>query len=80
VTPTEQAKVSAAASARMKALHADPEFKAKTAARMKALHADPEYHARFANALPQLSKEQRKVYVKLRALVGRDAALKEALR
>ena len=29
--------------AKMKALHADPEFKAATAARMKALHADPEF-------------------------------------
>ena len=31
----------------MKALHADPEFKAATAARMKALHADPEFKAKM---------------------------------
>ena len=37
-----------AAAARMKALNADPEFKAATSARMKALHADPEFKA--ANA------------------------------
>ncbi len=33
-------------SARMKALHADPEFKARNSARMKALHSDPEFKAR----------------------------------
>lgn len=41
----------AANSARMKALHADPEFKAKVSkaasARMKALNADPEFKARM---------------------------------
>ena len=36
----------AALSARMKALHADPEFKAQASARMKALNADPEFKAR----------------------------------
>ena len=64
----------AKAAARMKALHADPDFKAKTAARMKALNADRK------NKLPPLSKEQRKIYTKLRARLGRDAALQEALR
>ena len=33
-------------SARMKALNADPEFRAKNSARMKALNADPEFKAR----------------------------------
>ena len=32
---------------RMKARHADPEFKARHAERMKALHADPEFRARL---------------------------------
>ena len=64
----------AKAAARMKALHADPDFKAKAAARMKALNADRK------NKLPPLSKEQRKIYTKLRARLGRDAALQEALR
>ena len=31
----------------MKALHADPEFKARHAERMKALHADPEFRVRL---------------------------------
>lgn len=31
----------------MKALHADPEFKARNAERMKALNADPEFKARL---------------------------------
>ena len=81
----------AKAAARMKALHADPDFKAKAAARMKALHADPDFKAKTAarmkalnadrkNKLPPLSKEQRKIYTKLRARLGRDAALQEALR
>jgi hypothetical protein len=34
--------------ARMKALNADPTFKAKTSARMKALHADPTFKANVA--------------------------------
>ena len=54
--------------------NADPDFKAKAAARMKALNADRK------NKLPPLSKEQRKIYTKLRARLGRDAALQEALR
>jgi hypothetical protein len=33
--------------ARMKALHADPAFKASTSARMKALHADPAFKAKM---------------------------------
>ena len=47
-------------SARMKALNADPAFKAKTSARMKALHADPAF-----NPLAGMSSHQRKVYHKL---------------
>src|ERR1700721_427517 len=40
-----------------RALHADPEFKAKTAERMRALHADPEF-----NPLASLTAEQRENY------------------
>ena len=43
----EQREKKAAASARMKALNADPEFKAATSARMKALNADPEFKAKM---------------------------------
>lgn len=56
VTPTAQADVNAmrerrqAASARMKALHADPEFKARlskaASARMKQQRANPEFNRR----------------------------------
>ena len=64
------------ASARMKALNADPEFKAKTSARMKALHADPEF-----NPLAGLRAEQRKVYRKLRNCgVPKQVAIAEAAR
>ena len=35
----------------MKALHADPEFKARHAERMKALNADPEFKARHRAAI-----------------------------
>ena len=42
----------------MKALHADPEFKAKlsksASARMKALHADPEFKAKAAARMKAL--------------------------
>ncbi len=45
----------AGAAARMKALHADPEFKAahaaRSSARMKALNADPEFKARHRAAI-----------------------------
>ena len=45
-------------SKRMKALHADPEFKAKlsksASARMKALHADPEFKAKAAARMKAL--------------------------
>ena len=34
----------------MKALNADPDFKASAAARMKALHADPEFKAKLIAA------------------------------
>ena len=56
-------------SKRMKALHADPEFKAKlsksASARMKALNADPEFKAararrkaqRIAKRIDELNKE-----------------------
>jgi len=36
-----------AASARMAARNADPDFKARASARMKALHADPDFKARM---------------------------------
>jgi hypothetical protein len=39
---------------RIIALHADPEFKAKTAARMKALNADPEFKAKTAARMKAL--------------------------
>ena len=38
----------------MKALHADPEFKARHAERMKALNADPEFKARNAERMKAL--------------------------
>jgi DNA polymerase III alpha subunit len=45
----------------MKALHADPEFKAKlsksSSARMKALHADPEFKAAAAARMKALNAE-----------------------
>ena len=47
----------AAASARMKALHADPEFAAKRDAHMKALNADPS-----RNPLVLLSATERADY------------------
>ena len=42
--------------AAMKALNADPEFKARNAARMKALNADPEFKARNAAAASKRMK------------------------
>ena len=71
--------------ARMKALNADPEFKA----RMKALHADPEFKAQAAARMKALNADrrmklttpQRKVYQKLRNYgIPRDAAYAEACR
>ena len=60
--------------ARMKALHADPEFAAKNAARMKALHADPEF-----NPLVGLSDRQRRIYDTLkRKGCSFDEAFREA--
>ena len=47
----------AAARARMKALHADPEFAARRRERLKALHADPRH-----NPLAALSAEERADY------------------
>ena len=48
--------------ARMKALHADPEFKAKvsaaSSARMKALHADPEFKAATSARMKALNAEK----------------------
>ena len=48
-------------SERMKALNADPEFKARNAAaaskRMKALHADPEFKARHAERMKALNAD-----------------------
>ena len=53
-TPEFKAKLAA----RMKALNADPEFKAKlskaASARMKALHADPEFKAKVAARMKAL--------------------------
>ena len=82
-------ETAAVKSARMKALHADPEFRAKVSkaasARMKALHADPEFRAKVSKALrersplAELSSHQRKVYRKLlRCGVSREEALAEA--
>lgn len=51
----QDAEARAEKGARMKALHADPEFKAKvsaaTSARMKALNADPEFKAKIRAGL-----------------------------
>jgi len=45
--------------AAMKALNADPEFKARNAERMKALNADPEFKARHAAASAERMKALR---------------------
>ena len=39
---------------RMRALHADPEFRAKAAERMRALNADPEFKAKTAERMRAL--------------------------
>ena len=72
-------------SERMKRLHADPEFKARNAAsaseRMKRLNADPEFRTLIGHDLPSLTKEQRRIYLKLRSnKIERTVALAEALR
>ena len=59
-----------AAAARMKALNADPEFKAATSARMKALHADPEFKAATSARmtdpwLASISTGEKKLYRKM---------------
>ena len=43
--------------AALKALHADPEFKARHAERMKALNADPEFKARHAERMKALNAD-----------------------
>jgi hypothetical protein len=79
--PDFKAKLSAAASERMKALNADPDFKAKQSERMKALNADPDFKAKLSaaasermkalnadpafNPLAGLSEHQKKIYRKL---------------
>ena len=62
---------------RMRRLHADPEFKAAHAERMRRLHAE---RRNGAPRLADLSREQRALYVKLRPVVGRAAALTEVQR
>ena len=53
-TASGLAKTAERARERMRALHADPEFKAKTAERMRALHADPEFKAKAAERMRAL--------------------------
>ena len=81
-------------SARMKALHADPEFAAAKSAQIKALHADPEFAAAHSartsarmkalhadpkfNPLAALTKKQRKIYNRLRRKFDRETALRMA--
>ena len=55
--------------ARMKALHADPAFKARASARMKALNADPAF-----NPLAALDPRQRSDYAVLRRKGGYSRA------
>ena len=75
-------------SERMKALHADPEFKARHAAaaaeRMKALHADPEFKARLKAGIQRrhfgvevpawVPNDLRDDYIDVARLSGEDAA------
>ena len=83
--PEVRAKMSAAS----KRAWADPEVRAKISAARKRALADPEVRAKISAArkrawadeerkLPSLTAEQKKVYTKLRAVVGREAALVEA--
>ena len=57
----ERAEARQVKSKRMKALNADPEFKAKiskaASARMKALHADPEFKAKTAARMKALNAD-----------------------
>lgn len=50
----------------------------KASERMKRLHADPEFRKEYK--LPPRNPEQRRVYTKLRPVVGRDRALLEAMK
>ena len=75
-------------SERMKALNADPEFKARNAAasaeRMKALHADPEFKARLKAGIQRrhfgvevpawVPNDLRDDYIDVARLSGEDAA------
>ena len=68
----------------LKALHADPEFKAAHAARMRALYADPEFRARkiavierrcFGFAVPSwVPSDLRDTYIAIGRAVGEKAA------
>jgi hypothetical protein len=83
----ERARIEAgreAKAARMKALHADPEFKAKTAARMKALNADPEFKAKVSKAASARMKAlnadpEFKARMKARRIASRLARLRAAI-
>jgi hypothetical protein len=83
--PAVRAKMSAA----RKAAWADPAVRAKMSAASKAALADPAVRAKMSAAkkaawadhkkrLPPLTAEQKKIYTKLRAFVGREEALAEA--
>lgn len=69
----------------------DPEYRERVTEALRRAHSAPERRAQMAEAmrgrweasglaLPPMTPEQRKVYDKLRRLIGRDAALAEALR
>ena len=68
----------------MKALHADPEFKARHAERMKARHADPEFKARLKAGIQRrhfgvevpawVPNDLRDDYIDVARLSGEDAA------
>ena len=70
--------------AAMKALNADPEFKARNAERMKALHADPEFKARLKAGIQRrhfgveapawVPNDLRDDYIDVARLSGEDAA------
>jgi hypothetical protein len=69
----QRAATAASKSARMKALHADPEFKAK----MKALNADPEFKAKVAKGFAARSAriaEKQFEKAKARLVAARKAA------
>jgi hypothetical protein len=66
-------------SAASKAALADPAVRAKMSAASKAALADPAVRAKM-KVLPDLTAEQRRIYTKLRSIVGREAALAEALK